>query len=79
MGSGDLSTDLALNSAIGILTAASSVHAAQDNAANPETREKARRRPQPEQEKESQKENLDDLALTLEAGDQRAHQLDRLA
>jgi hypothetical protein len=79
MGSGDLSTDLAVNSALGVLTPASSVRAAEGNAANPETQEKARRRPRPEQENENQKESLDDLGPSLQAGDEPAHQLDRLA
>jgi hypothetical protein len=81
MGSGDLSAALARNLALGILTPASSVRAAEENAANPETQEKARRRPRQEQESEneSEKESLDDLGPSLEAGGQPAHQLDRLA
>lgn len=79
MGSGDLSTDLALNSALGILAPASSVRAAQENAANRETQEEARRRLRQEAENEREKSSLDDLDPSLEAGGPPAHQLDRLA
>ena len=70
MGSGDLSTDLALNLDVGILTPASAV---EGRSANQDTQGKARRRSRPDEE------NSDDLGSPSDAGDQPAHQLDRLA
>jgi hypothetical protein len=73
MGSGDLSTDLALNLNLGILTPASAVRAVDGHSASQDTQGKARRRSRPDEE------SSDDLGSPSDADDQPAHQLDHLA
>jgi len=73
MGSGDLSTDRALNLDVGILTPASAVRAVEGHSASQDSQGKARRRSRPDEE------NSDELGSSSDASHQPAHQLDHLA
>jgi len=78
MGSREMSTGLALNLDLGILTPASAVRAGGGHTANQDAQAKARRRPRPSEGNEESAENLPD-GSSSGGSDLPAHQLDHLA